>query len=57
MSMYLCMLQSSIDAAFWSELGTLKLEKLRLSEEAQQITGPACALTCSILLLSPWRSS
>ncbi|BDA47717.1 Ubiquitin-like modifier-activating enzyme atg7 [Coccomyxa sp. Obi] len=32
-------LQSSIDAAFWSELGTLKLEKLRLSEEAQQITG------------------
>ncbi|CAL8471824.1 g11366 [Coccomyxa elongata] len=32
-------LQSSIDAAFWSELGTLKLDKLRLSEEAQQITG------------------
>ncbi|CAL5221045.1 g3168 [Coccomyxa viridis] len=32
-------LQSTVDVAFWAELGRLKLDTLRLSEDAQPITG------------------
>jgi hypothetical protein len=37
--------QSTVDVSFWAELGALKLDKLRLSEEAQAITGEKSSCT------------
>lgn len=44
-------LQSSVDVAFWAELGTLKLDKLRLSEEPQQIAGESVKCYGTLLLI------
>lgn len=33
------MLQSAVDLSFWSELTTLKLHKLKLSEEPIDVAG------------------
>lgn len=32
-------MQSSVDSSFWAELTTLKLQKLKLSEDAVDIKG------------------
>ena len=48
------MVQSSVDVAFWAELGNLKLDKLRLSEDPQHITGEACSgkvSPCAVLVI------
>lgn len=48
------MVQSSVDVAFWAELGNLKLDKLRLSEDPQQITGEARSgkvSPCAVLVI------
>lgn len=51
---FLHLVQSSIDGSFWAKLGNLKLDKLRLSEDPQQITGEACSgkvSPCGVLVI------
>ena len=50
-SLYL--MQSTVDIAFWAELGRLKLSTLRLSEEAQPITGQYSGLNQRLQGLFP----
>ncbi|CAD7703402.1 unnamed protein product [Ostreobium quekettii] len=38
----MCRQKSSVDASFWRELGTKKLDELKLSEEPVPITGYIC---------------